>query len=112
MFYVRDWIERIFQIMFFRPQVDDMQRLRVEKMERQLANLTGLVQKALQVPSQPPAPAVAPRQEYQTYQARPPAQGKWHLRVATTATNVSPIFKIYSPFTVPFGQGLRLMNVC
>ncbi|XP_026742398.1 coiled-coil domain-containing protein AGAP005037 isoform X4 [Trichoplusia ni] len=57
-----------------RPQVDDMQRLRVEKMERQLANLTGLVQKALQVPSQPPAPAVAPRQEYQTYQARPPAQ--------------------------------------
>ncbi|XP_075990630.1 coiled-coil domain-containing protein AGAP005037 isoform X5 [Anticarsia gemmatalis] len=59
-----------------RPQLDEMQRLRVEKMERQLANLTGLVQKALQVPSQPPAPVVAPRQEYQAYQqpARPATQ--------------------------------------
>ncbi|XP_035432087.1 coiled-coil domain-containing protein AGAP005037 isoform X10 [Spodoptera frugiperda] len=58
-----------------RPQLDDMQRLRVEKMERQLANLTGLVQKALQVPNQPPAPAAAaaPRAEYQPY-VRPPAQ--------------------------------------
>ncbi|XP_045542010.1 coiled-coil domain-containing protein AGAP005037 isoform X1 [Papilio machaon] len=52
-------------------QVDDMQRLRVEKMERQLANLTGLVQKALQVPGATPAPAAAPRQEFQTYQPRP-----------------------------------------
>ncbi|XP_047523861.1 coiled-coil domain-containing protein AGAP005037 isoform X5 [Pieris napi] len=46
------------------PPVDDMQRLRVEKMERQLANLTGLVQKALQVPGSTPPPAVAPRQEF------------------------------------------------
>lgn len=50
-----------------------MQRLRVEKMERQLANLTGLVHKALQVPG---APAAAPRQEFQPpYQARPTSQG-------------------------------------
>lgn len=56
-----------------------MQRLRVEKMERQLANLTGLVQKALQVPNQPPAPAAAaPRAEYQPY-VRPPAQGELQL---------------------------------
>ncbi|XP_045509778.1 coiled-coil domain-containing protein AGAP005037 isoform X2 [Colias croceus] len=47
------------------PPVDDMQRLRVEKMERQLANLTGLVQKALQVPGGPAPPAVAPRQDFQ-----------------------------------------------
>lgn len=54
-----------------------MQRLRVEKMERQLANLTGLVQKALQVPNQSPAPIVTPRQEYQVYQPpRPATQGK------------------------------------
>lgn len=57
-------------------QVDDMQRLRVEKMERQLANLTGLVQKALQVPGPTPAPAAAPRQEFQTYQPRPATTGK------------------------------------
>ncbi|CAG4984318.1 unnamed protein product [Parnassius apollo] len=54
-------------------QVDDMQRLRVEKMERQLANLTGLVQKALQVPGTS-TPAAAPRQEFQTYQPRPANQ--------------------------------------
>ncbi|CAG9558168.1 unnamed protein product [Danaus chrysippus] len=55
--------------------LEDMQRLRVEKMERQLANLTGLVQKALQVPAVVPAPpAVAPRQEYQPYAARPTTQ--------------------------------------
>ncbi|XP_068621324.1 coiled-coil domain-containing protein AGAP005037 isoform X4 [Battus philenor] len=54
-------------------QADDMQRLRVEKMERQLANLTGLVQKALQVPGTAP-PAAAPRQEFQTYQPRPATQ--------------------------------------
>ncbi|CAK1588080.1 unnamed protein product [Parnassius mnemosyne] len=54
-------------------QVDDMQRLRVEKMERQLANLTGLVQKALQVPGTA-TPAAAPRQEFQTYQPRPANQ--------------------------------------
>lgn len=54
-----------------------MQRLRVEKMERQLANLTGLVQKALQVPNQPAAAAVpAPRQDYQAYHVRPANQGK------------------------------------
>ncbi|XP_038216291.1 coiled-coil domain-containing protein AGAP005037 isoform X3 [Zerene cesonia] len=47
------------------PPVDDMQRLRVEKMERQLANLTGLVQKALQVPGGPAPPTVAPRQDFQ-----------------------------------------------
>lgn len=61
------------------PPVDDMQRLRVEKMERQLANLTGLVQKALQVPGAAvatTAPAAAPRQEYQTYASRPATQGK------------------------------------
>ncbi|XP_022123961.2 coiled-coil domain-containing protein AGAP005037 isoform X7 [Pieris rapae] len=46
------------------PPVDDMQRLRVEKMERQLANLTGLVQKALQVPGSTPTPVVAPRQDF------------------------------------------------
>ncbi|XP_039763517.1 coiled-coil domain-containing protein AGAP005037 isoform X2 [Pararge aegeria] len=46
--------------------VDDMQRLRVEKMERQLANLTGLVQKALQVPG-PAPPPVTPREDYQAY---------------------------------------------
>ncbi|XP_052746755.1 coiled-coil domain-containing protein AGAP005037 isoform X3 [Bicyclus anynana] len=46
--------------------VDDMQRLRVEKMERQLANLTGLVQKALQVPGSAPPP-VTPREDYQAY---------------------------------------------
>nr|XP_049693560.1 coiled-coil domain-containing protein AGAP005037 isoform X5 [Helicoverpa armigera] len=57
-----------------RPQLDDMQRLRVEKMERQLANLTGLVQKALQVPNQPTTPAAIPRQDYQTYNTRPAAQ--------------------------------------
>ncbi|CAH0716576.1 unnamed protein product, partial [Brenthis ino] len=59
------------------PPVDDMQRLRVEKMERQLANLTGLVQKALQVPGAAvptTAPAAAPRQEYQTYASRPATQ--------------------------------------
>lgn len=51
---------------------EDMQRLRVEKMERQLANLTGLVHKALQVPG---TPATAPRTEFQpTYQSRPVAQ--------------------------------------
>ncbi|XP_059059864.1 coiled-coil domain-containing protein AGAP005037 isoform X7 [Achroia grisella] len=53
------------------PQ-DDMQRLRVEKMERQLANLTGLVQKALQVPATAPPP-VTPRQEFQGYQVNRPA---------------------------------------
>lgn len=60
------------------PPVDDMQRLRVEKMERQLANLTGLVQKALQVPGSAPTPtpAAAPRQEYQAYAPRPAPQGK------------------------------------
>ncbi|XP_048488511.1 coiled-coil domain-containing protein CG32809 isoform X4 [Plutella xylostella] len=54
------------------PPVDDMQRLRVEKMERQLANLTGLVQKALQVPPAPvAAPVVAPRHELApTYSTR------------------------------------------
>ncbi|XP_069364976.1 coiled-coil domain-containing protein AGAP005037 isoform X4 [Maniola hyperantus] len=46
--------------------VDDMQRLRVEKMERQLANLTGLVQQALQVPGAAPPP-VTPREDYQAY---------------------------------------------
>lgn len=56
------------------PPIDEMQRLRVEKMERQLANLTGLVQKALQVPGST-APVVAPRQEFQTYVSRPAAQG-------------------------------------
>ncbi|XP_073950856.1 coiled-coil domain-containing protein AGAP005037 isoform X6 [Choristoneura fumiferana] len=64
------------------PQVEDIQRLRVEKMERQLANLTGLVQKALQVPgaagagpaSPAPAPAAAPRQQFHTYQARTATQ--------------------------------------
>ncbi|XP_049885196.1 coiled-coil domain-containing protein AGAP005037 isoform X4 [Pectinophora gossypiella] len=55
------------------PQVEDMQRLRVEKMERQLANLTGLVQKALQAPGAA-APVVAPRQEFQTYATRPTTQ--------------------------------------
>lgn len=56
-----------------------MQRLRVEKMERQLANLTGLVHKALQVPA---PPAAAPRQEFQpTYQSRPAGQGKYYSRV-------------------------------
>ncbi|XP_041986734.1 coiled-coil domain-containing protein AGAP005037 isoform X3 [Aricia agestis] len=56
------------------PPVDDMQRLRVEKMERQLANLTGLVQKALQAPGTS-APAAAPRQDYQPYPpARPATQ--------------------------------------
>ncbi|XP_026317276.1 coiled-coil domain-containing protein AGAP005037 isoform X7 [Hyposmocoma kahamanoa] len=55
------------------PPIDEMQRLRVEKMERQLANLTGLVQKALQVPGST-APVVAPRQEFQTYVSRPAAQ--------------------------------------
>ncbi|XP_028172132.1 coiled-coil domain-containing protein AGAP005037 isoform X1 [Ostrinia furnacalis] len=54
-------------------QVDDMQRLRVEKMERQLANLTGLVQKALQVPGPAAPPAAAPRQDFPaTFSARPP----------------------------------------
>ncbi|XP_031767240.2 coiled-coil domain-containing protein AGAP005037 isoform X5 [Galleria mellonella] len=53
------------------PQ-DDMQRLRVEKMERQLANLTGLVQKALQVPATAPPP-VTPRQDFQGYQVTRPA---------------------------------------
>lgn len=52
---------------------EEMQRLRVEKMERQLANLTGLVQKALQVPGAAPAPAA--RHDYQTY-TRPVSQGK------------------------------------
>lgn len=56
------------------PPIDEMQRLRVEKMERQLANLTGLVQKALQVPGST-APVVAPRQEFQTYVGRPVTQG-------------------------------------
>ncbi|CAH2103293.1 unnamed protein product [Euphydryas editha] len=58
------------------PPVDDMQRLRVENMERQLANLTGLVQKALQVPgaAASTAPAAAPRQEYQNYAPRPATQ--------------------------------------
>lgn len=56
------------------PPIDEMQRLRVEKMERQLANLTGLVQKALQVPGST-APVVAPRQEFQTYVSRPATQG-------------------------------------
>lgn len=60
------------------PQVDDMQRLRVEKMERQLANLTGLVQKALQVPGPSTAPAVAPRQEFPpAFPARPPVAGRY-----------------------------------
>ncbi|KOB69667.1 putative actin [Operophtera brumata] len=46
------------------PQMDEMQRIRVEKMERQLANLTGIVQKALQAPgSSGTPPAVAPRQD-------------------------------------------------
>ncbi|XP_063394266.1 coiled-coil domain-containing protein AGAP005037 isoform X2 [Cydia fagiglandana] len=62
------------------PQVEDIQRLRVEKMERQLANLTGLVQKALQVPGAAPAPvapatpAAAPRQQFPSYQSRTNAQ--------------------------------------
>ncbi|XP_063546336.1 coiled-coil domain-containing protein AGAP005037 isoform X7 [Cydia strobilella] len=62
------------------PQGEDIQRLRVEKMERQLANLTGLVQKALQVPGAAPAPvapaapAAAPRQQFQSYQPRSNAQ--------------------------------------
>lgn len=64
----KGWFSRV------NPPVDEMQRLRVEKMERQLANLTGLVQKALQVPG-PTAPAVAPRQEFQTYVSRPVTQG-------------------------------------
>ncbi|XP_072931295.1 coiled-coil domain-containing protein AGAP005037 isoform X2 [Epargyreus clarus] len=54
-------------------QVEEMQRLRVEKMERQLANLTGLVQQALQVPPggpSGPAPAAAPRNEFPAYNAR------------------------------------------
>ncbi|XP_053624738.1 coiled-coil domain-containing protein CG32809 isoform X5 [Plodia interpunctella] len=55
------------------PQ-DDMQRLRVEKMERQLANLTGLVQKALQVPPPGAPPAVTPRQEFNYAGARPANQ--------------------------------------
>lgn len=65
------------------PPVDDMQRLRVEKMERQLANLTGLVQKALQVPPAPvAAPVVAPRHELApTYSTRANNTGKlsWDL---------------------------------
>nr|XP_037866707.1 coiled-coil domain-containing protein AGAP005037 isoform X4 [Bombyx mori] len=53
------------------PPVDELQRIRVEKMERQLANLTGLVQKALQVPGPSTAtpPTAAPRQELQNYGA-------------------------------------------
>lgn len=72
------WLPIIMLCYRIGPPVDDMQRLRVEKMERQLANLTGLVQKALQVPGggATPAPAAAPRQEYQTYAPRPATQGK------------------------------------
>lgn len=74
---LKSWLCRL------NPQVEDIQRLRVEKMERQLANLTGLVQKALQVPgaagagpaSPAPAPAAAPRQQFHTYQARTAPQG-------------------------------------
>ncbi|XP_046977038.1 coiled-coil domain-containing protein AGAP005037 isoform X4 [Vanessa cardui] len=59
------------------PPIDDMQRLRVENMERQLANLTGLVQKALQVPgtsAAASAPPASPRLDYQTYTTRPAGQ--------------------------------------
>lgn len=66
----KGWFSRV------NPPIDEMQRLRVEKMERQLANLTGLVQKALQVPGST-APAAAPRQEFQTYAGRPATQG-WY----------------------------------
>ncbi|XP_060809559.1 coiled-coil domain-containing protein AGAP005037 isoform X7 [Amyelois transitella] len=63
------------------PQ-DDMQRLRVEKMERQLANLTGLVQKALQVPAPAAPPAVTPRQEFNYAVARPNNQERDRLKPA------------------------------
>lgn len=55
--------------------MDEMQRIRVEKMERQLANLTGLVQKALQAPpgSTGTPPAAAPRQEI-NYQRNGPGK--------------------------------------
>lgn len=55
-----------------------MNRLRVEKMERQLANLTGLVQKALQAPGPSPAPAAAPRQDFPAFPARPSPAGLYH----------------------------------
>lgn len=44
----------------YRPE--DLHRIRVEHMERQLANLTGLVQKALtqNVPDRPPSGAINP----------------------------------------------------
>ncbi|KAG8187267.1 hypothetical protein JTE90_019159 [Oedothorax gibbosus] len=45
------------------PVVDEEARLRVEHMERQLASLTGLVQKAL---SAPPAPRTPPQQQIPT----------------------------------------------
>lgn len=75
------------------PQVDEIQRLRVEKMERQLANLTGLVQKALQVPGPSGAPAAAPRQEFPLYQGRPTPQGNTSIIELTSknySTNLLP----------------------
>lgn len=77
------------------PPVDDMQRLRVENMERQLANLTGLVQKALQVPGAAPtsAPAAAPRQEYQNYASRPATQGKFYSCRKTNDTCAAEAYR-------------------
>lgn len=46
----------IFNLFDFRPE--DLHRIRVEHMERQLANLTGLVQKAL-VQNPAPQPVVS-----------------------------------------------------
>lgn len=49
------------QFLFCRPE--DLHRIRVEHMERQLANLTGLVQKAL-TQNVPGAPPTAGNQNY------------------------------------------------
>lgn len=58
-------------------RIEDIQRIRVEKMERQLANLTGIVHKALNVPEEPTA---APRQEFPSiYQSRTPGQGNYNI---------------------------------
>lgn len=51
----------IFLLFFFRPE--DLHRIRVEHMERQLANLTGLVQKAL-TQNVPSGPVVSMNQNY------------------------------------------------
>lgn len=63
--------------------MDEMQRIRVEKMERQLANLTGLVQKALQAPgSSGTPPAVTPRQDINYQRSGPGKQLKNTIRSA------------------------------